>query len=317
MNISDKIALLKANIASAISSLRENLTGKGVVVEDNETLTTLVGKVNDIQQGGSIDALMEQCGYSGSVEYMKRMILRSYEHTKDKTDYNNFGNSGFQMVIAPDINTPVKQNFSFREQAALKIVPEIDCSNISTLFYAFHQCRSLEEVHFVNLDLDRLTLGNAFSNAFNQCYCLKKITGLSGRLKAGITFSDCFVLDPVPYLDTSQLTNMNYYFPRSSAATQETLPEVDMSSIPEGSTTEFGATNYKIMAKNMSFAGIIRCNLRMYGDNYTRETMLNLFEHLYDYTGGTTHTVEIGSVSLARLSDDDKAIAINKNWTLI
>lgn len=47
-SISDKIATLKANISSAISSLRENLTSKGVTVEDGDTLTTLVSKVNDI-----------------------------------------------------------------------------------------------------------------------------------------------------------------------------------------------------------------------------------------------------------------------------
>lgn len=129
-------------------------------------------------------------------------------------------------------------------------------------------------------------------------------------------FADCWNLD-MPYIDTSKMTVMSYYFPRGGGATQETFPEVDLSSVPEESITIWGENNYKIMARNMSFAGVIKCHLRMIGNNYTRETMLNLFEHLYDYTGGTTHNIEIGSVSLARLSDEDKAIAINKNWTLI
>lgn len=317
-SISDKIALLKANIASAISALRENLTGKGVAVEDNETLTTLVGKVNDIQQGGSIDALMEQCGYAASIPNLKSMILDSYEKTKDITAYNGLPYPDYTMMFAPEIETPPVTQFGFREQFDLVAIPEIDCTNVESLFYAFSDCRSLREINFKNLDLGKLWRGNACDNTFYHCFSLRKITGLNGVISstAHLSFADCWHLD-MPYIDTSKFVNIDYYFPRDGGATQETFPEVNLSSIPEDKVTIWGESNHKIMAKNMSFAGIIKCNLRMYGDNYTRETMLNLFEHLYDYTGGTTHTIEIGSVSLARLSDDDKAIAINKNWTLI
>jgi hypothetical protein len=316
MNISDKIAVLKANIASAISVLRENLTGKGVVVEDNETLTTLVGKVNDIQQGGSIDALMEQCGYTASIPSLRSMILDSYEMTKDITKYGNLPYPDYGVMMMPEIENPPVTSFSFRGQFDLVAIPEIDCTNVTSLFYSFADCSSLREIHFKNLDIGRFILGNAFSRTFFNCRSLKKITGFNGMTSINLEFADCWNLD-IPYIDTSKMTIMSYYFPRGEGAKQDTFPEVNLSSISENDVTVWGEDRYKIMAKNMSFAGVIKCHLRMIGDNYTRETMLNLFEHLYDYMDGTTHTIEIGSVSLARLSDDDKSIATNKNWTLI
>lgn len=265
---------------------------------------------------GEIDTLMEQCGYAASIPNLKNMILDSYEKTKDMTAYSGLPNPDYSMMFAPEIENPPITAFSFRGQFDLVAIPEIDCTNVTSLFYAFADCLSLREIHFKNLDVGRFWLGNAFSKFLVNCRSLKKITGFNGITSISMEFADCWSLD-VPYVDTSRMTIMSYYFPRGSGAMQETFPEIDLSSVPEESITIWGENNYKIMARNMSFAGVIKCHLRMIGDNYTRETMLNLFEHLYDYTGGTTHNIEIGSVSLARLSDEDKAIAINKNWTLI
>ena len=48
----------------------------------------------------------------------------------------------------------------------------------------------------------------------------------------------------------------------------------------------------------------------------TKECIVNMLNALADLTGGTTQTLYIYSGTLALLSDEEKAIATNKNWTL-
>lgn len=51
----------------------------------------------------------------------------------------------------------------------------------------------------------------------------------------------------------------------------------------------------------------------------TVTSLVNLFNALYDFAsnGNTdTHTIEIGSTNLAKLTDEQKMIAVNKGWTL-
>ena len=47
-----------------------------------------------------------------------------------------------------------------------------------------------------------------------------------------------------------------------------------------------------------------------------RTTLLKIINALVDLTGQTTKTLTLGSINLAKLTDEEKAIATNKNWTL-
>ena len=44
--------------------------------------------------------------------------------------------------------------------------------------------------------------------------------------------------------------------------------------------------------------------------------LVNIMEHLKDLTGSSSQTLTLGSVNLAKLTDAEKAIALNKNWIL-
>ena len=51
-------------------------------------------------------------------------------------------------------------------------------------------------------------------------------------------------------------------------------------------------------------------------NNLTVDSMVAMFNSLKDLTGDTAKTLTLGSTNLAKLTDEQKAIAINKNWTL-
>ena len=51
-------------------------------------------------------------------------------------------------------------------------------------------------------------------------------------------------------------------------------------------------------------------------NNLTVDSMVAMFNSLKDLTGETAKTLTLGSTNLAKLTDEQKAIATNKNWTL-
>jgi len=50
--------------------------------------------------------------------------------------------------------------------------------------------------------------------------------------------------------------------------------------------------------------------------NLTVESMVAMFNNLKNLTDETAKTLTLGSTNLAKLTDEQKAIATNKNWTL-
>ena len=44
--------------------------------------------------------------------------------------------------------------------------------------------------------------------------------------------------------------------------------------------------------------------------------MVTMFNSLKDLTGETAKTLTLGETNLSKLTDEQKAIATNKNWTL-
>lgn len=54
----------------------------------------------------------------------------------------------------------------------------------------------------------------------------------------------------------------------------------------------------------------------IYTNSLTHDSMVAMIGNLYDFTGAETHRLSLGSTNLARLSEEEKAVAAAKNWTL-
>ncbi len=305
----------KINAATASKqAIKVAIENKGVVVGDIP-FSQYSQKVADIPQSqGGIDALIKQYGYSESMSYLNAMLESSYAITKNWTSYNNYGENTDVYAI-PNILGSVGINFSGYRR--LLFIPKIDCSKVEKMYSVFRNCEFLIEIELLNLDLgdSKFTDRLSFQLLFSGCKSLKVVKGLTGKPTKSIArmFEGCINLD-VPYVDTSLCDSMEYYFPMQG--NQKTFPEIDLSSNSENINLILSQSYSKLNVENMTFAGHIACSLQMPGDNYTRETMMNVIRILDDYSGGTTHKLVFGATSLSRLSSDDIEIATNKNWTL-
>ena len=53
--------------------------------------------------------------------------------------------------------------------------------------------------------------------------------------------------------------------------------------------------------------------------NLTVDSLMNVINNVYDFVGNgetTTRTLQIGTTNLDKLTDEQKAVATNKGWSL-
>ena len=98
-------------------------------------------------------------------------------------------------------------------------------------------------------------------------------------------FSQCTRLTSVPSFDTSNVEDMGYMF--DGCSNLETIHMINIGdSLDIHSSTKF-----------------------------TREALLEIIGNLKTVT--TTKRLTMGATNLAKLTEEDKAIATNKGWTLV
>ena len=116
-------------------------------------------------------------------------------------------------------------------------------------------------------------------------------------------------LKTVPQFDTSNVTNMSDMF--GSCGYLETVPQFDVSNV-----TNMGNMFYRCDYIKQIHMVNINANLDIsYSTRFTREALIEIIGNLKAQTSGTK-TLTMGSTNLAKLTEEDKAIATNKGWTL-
>lgn len=145
---------------------------------------------------------------------------------------------------------------------------------------------------------------------FNGCYYLIAIPKLdtSNCTNMGYMFSSCYKLLSIPKLDTSNVTNMGSMF--NNCHELISISELDVSNVTSMSRT-FNSC-YKLQEIHMT--GIKVSFDISSSTKFTREALVEILNNLATVT--KTQTLTMGSTNLAKLTDEDKAIATNKGWTL-
>ena len=162
----------------------------------------------------------------------------------------------------------------------------------------------------------------AFANyMFSDCANLKtaKSTGSSNFTSTGsYTFDGSAQLESVVIADGTT-TIGNCVFRDCTSLKTVYLP----SSITTATNNSLTTTNSYYAFYNCTALEDVRLgqdwnmSLRLnVSNNLTVGSMVAMFNSLKDLTGDTAKTLTLGSTNLAKLTDEQKAIAINKNWTL-
>ncbi|MDD6735740.1 MAG: leucine-rich repeat protein [Clostridiales bacterium] len=278
------------------NALAENISAKGVSASESEKLNSLVPKVNDVYEKGKEDG---------------RDINPSWT-SWGYFSANNNRNDVLKKLRFNDTSNGTDFSYMFYKCTSLTEVPFIDTSNGTTFNYMFFTCTSLTEVPFIDT-----SKGTDFGRMFYNCPSLTKIPSINTSKGTNFDsiFYNCKSLTEIPLIDTSKGTDLSSMF--YGCTSLVTVPLIDGTSSRNFSGTFSNCSNLR----NLKIKGTIKIN----GFNLasctllTHDSLMSVINALADKSSETTITwkVTLGTDNLAKLTDEEKAIATNRNWTLV
>ena len=186
---------------------------------------------------------------------------------------------------------------------------------------------TIDQIKPINMaeEITNLTSGGgrslkALLDATRSCYYLfnqYKGTSVNGLISYSDTsnvtnmsrmFYYCSSLTTIPQLDTSKVNIMGDMFYNCSSLT--TVPQLDVSSVTDMSN---------MFKKCSSLKSILMTGMKTHfnisvSTNFEESDLVTILNNLATVT--STKTLTMGSTNLAKLTDEEKAIATNKGWTL-
>lgn len=222
----------------------------------------------------------------------------------------------------------------------------IDVSNVTSFYNAFANNKTIENVNVSNWDTSKVT---SMHSTFYICDKLQSVSCENWRLDNCTTlyamFDSCSALknfDPSRW-NTSKVTNMEWVFVRCASLTSLDLSNWDTSQVTIinnflsscTSLTSLDISGWDMskvhsmrnMLYNCHSLETLTCdNLILpdielgnigleYSTKLTVESIVGLLTALPKTDKG--YSFQIGSTNIAKLSDEQKAIATDKCWTLI
>ena len=197
----------------------------------------------------------------------------------------------------------------FYECTNLTEIPYFDTSKVYSFYEAFNGCSSL--VEFPLIDTSKVT---DFTGAWSQCSSLTSfpLLDLSSGTNFSSAWSNCNKLTEFPQLDLSSGTD--FYLAWSNCYKLTSIPQLDLSS----GTNFYNAWNYCHSLTTLGGFGAIKQSIDLHYCPLTIDSIMNVINQAADLAalGITGRTMTLGSDNLAKLSDEQKAVATSKGWTL-
>lgn len=121
-------------------------------------------------------------------------------------------------------------------------------------------------------------------------------------------FYGCASLTTIPQLDTSMVTDMYGIFDRCSSL--ESIPQLDVSKVTRMDSAFGSCRSLKsILMTGMKASFDISASTM-----FEKSDLVTILNNLATVT--TSRTLRMGTTNLAKLTDEEKAIATNKGWKL-
>lgn len=291
-----------------------------------------------VRKGGSVSGTIDT--YAKSVMALGDVSFRTAIDIVNKSDAKNVD----LTMISPKNETSFDNLFKNNTNLIHINASNWDTSNITSLRGAFSRMPNLESVDFADWDVSHV---NSFFALFDGSIKVNTIDVSKWDTSSAINMEWMFSKINVTHLDvsnfdTSNVTNMHAMFIGNSSlikldvsnfdtsnvlnistmfAYSDTFEELNISGLNLKRCTSindtFRSTNFKVIrCDGLQLPNI---DMRKIGLNSSTEltvdSIVGLLNALPQSDKG--YSFQIGDVNIAKLTDEQKAIATNKGWTLI
>ena len=210
---------------------------------------------------------------------------------------------------------PIDLKSALTEQPRTVYDSNIDTSNVISVSYLYNDCNSLVRVPMMNFSNVK-----TMDHIFNYCYNLGSVPQFdtSNVTSFYSCFNYCSSLVTIPELNTSKATNVDSMF--GSCNSLRSIPLLDFGNVTTISNM-FGWGDIKTLTDLGGFKNL-KINFTSglnHLPNLTVQSLMNVINNLYDFRANgetTTRTLQLGTTNLNKLTDEQKAVATNKGWSL-
>lgn len=292
-----------------------------------------------VRKGGSVSGTIDT--YAKSVMALGDVSFRTAIDIVNKSDAKNVD----LTMISPKNETSLAYLFKNNTNLININLSNWDTSNITSLRGAFANIKNLESVDFADWDVSHVT---DFFAMFDASIKIENIDVSKWDTSSAINMGWMFNGNNLKYLDvsnfdTSKVTNMYAMFASSQSLTQLDISNFDTSNVLDFGHTfancrgiskelnisrlylskctsmdgTFMRSNFKVIhCDGLKLPNIDMSNIGLDSSNeLTVDSIVGLLNALPQSDKG--YSFQIGSTNIAKLSDEQKAIATNKGWTLI
>ena len=243
---------------------------------------------------------------SGDASTVTKFKYFQFDSTSATTSFHGAWQGCSRLTEFPqmDLHNGTDFQYAWANCSSLKEFPVLDLHNGTNFNSAWLGCSSLTS--FPPLDLHN---GTDFSQAWNNCTALTEfpMLDLSNGTNFQYAWKDCSSLKKFPMLDLSAGTDFDQAWSSCSSLTE--FPMVDLSK----GTNFTNAWNGCSKLTTLGGFGAIKENFDLHYCPLTVESIMNVINQAATVTG---KTMTLGSTNLAKLSDEQKAVATSKGWTL-
>lgn len=327
------------------NALADNISAKGIEASHDETLETLIPKMLDVPQGiypigtdsrPTGDVIVPE-GVTSLYRYIfdQNSSVTSVKLPSTVTMLDSYcfqGCNNLKSVTAPAvIEIP---GYCFSRCTALE--KAVLGSNLTIIDkYAFEYCSNLIDIDIsqdASFDIEMQSfqysgitnegvnnlITHASSLGTRVFWGCESITEVDVNKTAVELFRDCTNLTKAVLRDITSIDKC--VFDNCTSLKTVCLPSTITSAVNNSLTSTGiayyvfnGCTALEDVQLGQDWNMSIRLNV---SNNITVESMVAMFNSLKDLTGDTAKTLTLGSTNLAKLTDEQRAIATNKNWNL-
>ena len=212
----------------------------------------------------------------------------------------------------------------------------IDLSNVTSMHSIFRGCTNLEYINMDDWNVNGIPMD--FASMFQECHNIKELDFSKWNnvylTDISYMFLSCEKLEKIKGLDkfdTSLCTNFTNVFGSSNRMSVIDITSWDFSSAKtigmiayrNGITNIVGGKSIDVViSDNISTFTNAKKNISFYVSylgytNLDRASLRSIINGIADLTGQTAQTITLGATLIAKLTEEDIAIATAKNWTIV
>lgn len=332
MSIATEIERIK----KAKNSIKDSIKSKGVEVSEDTKIDNYSSLIDKIMIGSNLE--LDFSNYDNTATYSDGRNFTKYA-TKipdlDLTGLTNlvgffYGLKNLEKLSNIIFDTNLKNlNNCFSNCTKLKRIPSIDTSKVTDFSGCFYGCENL--VTIPNL---KFTSATNISRLFYGCKKLQYTPFINSSTITSLssTFEECSSLTSIQNLDVPNCTDLSGTF--YGCEKLIVLNEIDASNVTSVASV---LTNCKRLSVFDGFKNLGKSYTYKMDNNYSykldlstctslsHESLVSIINNLYDLnltysvaSGEKLYRQELvlGNTNLAKLSEDEIAIATNKGWNV-